>query len=91
MPRINSIDFYQSRPKIVIYAKKIKEISSIGGSAPHTLRLRCLGALPLDPNCLRWLGDLLPDPHNASPHADFWLRACMKKNLLHIPAGLHLY
>ena len=53
---------------------------------PHTLCLRWLGALPPDSNCLRWLGD--PPP---PPIADFWLRVCMKKNLLHVIAGLHLY
>ena len=29
-----------------------------------------------------------PPPH---PIADFWLRACVKKNLLHVAAGLDLY
>ena len=23
--------------------------------------------------------------------ANFWLRACLKKNLLHVTAGIHLY
>ena len=32
-----------------------------------------------------------PRPRNTYPTADFWLRACMKKNLLHVTSGLHLY
>ena len=68
MPRINSINFYQNRPKIKLFLpKKIKKFSSAGGSAPHTLCFRWLGALPPDPNCLQWLGDPPPDNHNAPP------------------------
>ena len=46
------------------------------------------GGLPPDSNCLPWLGDPLPDPATPPPIADFWLGACMKKNLLHVTAGL---
>ena len=79
MPRINSIDFYQNRPKIkLLLPKKLAKITVAGGLAP-------------DPNCLRWLGDPPPDPRNVPPIADFWLRACLKKYLLHVTAGIHLY
>ena len=39
------------------------------------------------------VGGSTPRPRNAPPPliADFWLRACTKKNLLHVTAGLHLY
>ena len=43
------------------------------------------GGLAPDPYCLWWLGDLPLHPRNAPPPppiADFWLRACMKKNNL---------
>ena len=30
-------------------------------------------------------------PQRPPPHRRFWLRACTKKNLLHVTAGLHLY
>ena len=49
------------------------------------------GGLAPDPNCLRWLGDPPPDPCNVPPIANFWFRACLKKNLLHVTAGIHLY
>ena len=90
MPRINGINFYQNRSKIKLFLPKKKFFSSAGGSEPHTLCLPWLEVLPPDPNCLRWLGDPPPDPAAPPPIADFWLRACMKKNLLHVTAGLHL-
>ena len=35
---------------------------------------------------------LAPRPPQRPPSiADFWLLACMKKNLLHVTAGLHLH
>ena len=34
MPRINSIDFYQNRPKIKLFCQKNKNFSKAGGSAP---------------------------------------------------------
>ena len=51
--------------------------------------------------CLRWLGALPPTPiasggrgirpqtpaTSPPPIANFWLRACLKKNLLHVTAG----
>ena len=49
------------------------------------------GGLAPNPNCLRWLGDPPPDPRNVPPIANFWLRACLKKNLPHVTAGIHLY
>ena len=50
------------------------------------------GGLAPDSNCLRWLGDPPPDPRNVPPSiANFWLRACLKKNLLHVTAGIHFY
>ena len=49
------------------------------------------GGLAIDPNCLRWLGNPPPDPRNVPPIANFWLWACLKKNLLHVTAGIHLY
>ena len=49
------------------------------------------GGLAPDPNCLRWLGDPPPDPRNVPPIANFWLRACLKKNLLHVTAGIYLH
>ena len=63
MPRINSINFYQNRPKIKLFLpKKNRFFSSAGGSDPHTLCLWWLEVLPPDPNCFRWLGDSPPDP-----------------------------
>ena len=91
MPRINGITFYQNRSKIKLFLPKESFFSSAGGSDPHTLCLRLLEVLPPDLNYLRWLGGPLPDPTTPPPIADFWLRACMKKNLLHVTAGLHLY
>ena len=91
MPRINGINFYQNSSKIKLFLPKKKFFSSAVGSDPLTLSLRWLGVLPRDLNCLRWLGDPLPDPTTPPPIADFWLSASMKKNLLHVTAGLHLY
>ena len=48
MPRINSIDFYQNRLKIVIFAKKIKIFRELGDPALH----------PMPPVA----GGLAPDP-----------------------------
>ena len=64
--------------KLSDFCQKKSFFSSAGGFDPHSL-------------CLRWLGVLPPDPTTPPPIADFWLRACMKKNLLHVTAGLHLY
>ena len=91
MPRINSINFYQNRPKIKILAKKNKKILSAEGSAPTPHASSGWGPCPQTPIasggwgiCPQTLATpLLP------PIADFWLRACMKKNLLHVTAGLH--
>ena len=91
MPRINGINFYQNSLKLSYFCQKKSFFSSAGGSNPHTLCLRWLRVFPPDPNCLRWLGDPPPDPATPPPIADFWLRAFMKKNLLHVTAGLHLY
>ena len=91
MPRIIGIIFIKIGLKLSNFAKNKSFFSSAGGSDPHTLRLRWLGVLPPDHNCLRWLGDPPPDPATPPPIADFWLRACMKKNLQHVTAGLHLY
>ena len=91
MPRINSIDFYQNRPKIVIFAKKIKIFRVLGDPPLHPMP-PVAGGLAPDPNCLRWLGIRPQIPATSPPPiADFWLRACLKKNLLHVTAGIHLY
>ena len=91
MPRINSIDFYQNRPKIKLFLpKKIIIFRELGDPPLHPMPT-VAGGLAFDPNCLRWLGDPPPDPRNVPPIANFWLRACLKKNLLHVTAGIHLY
>ena len=91
MPRINSIDFYQNRSKIKLFLpKKIKIFRALGDPPLHPMP-PVAGGLAPDPKCLRWLGDPPPDPRNVPPFADFWLRACLKKNLLHVTAGIHLY
>ena len=66
MPRINSIDFYQNRPKIKLFLPKNKNFSRAGGSAPTPCPSGGWGPCP-DPNCLRWLGDPPPDPRNVPP------------------------
>ena len=91
MPRINGINFYQNRSKIKLFLPKKSFFRVLVDPTPHTLCLRWLEVFPPDPNCLRWLGDPPPDPATPPPIADFWLRAYMKKNLLHVTAGLHLY
>ena len=83
--------FIKTGLKLSYFCQKNKKFSSAGRSVLHSLCLRWLGALLPDPNCLRWLGDPPPDPATSLSIADFWLRACMKKNLLHVTAGLHLY
>ena len=77
--------------KLSYFCQKKSFFSSASGSDPHTLCLRWLGVLPPDPNCLRWLGDPLPDLTTLPPIADFWLRACMKKNLLHVTVLFKIY
>ena len=49
MPRINSIDFYQNRPKIKIFLPKKYKFFERWGIRPYTLCLRWLGALPPTP------------------------------------------
>ena len=89
MPRINSIDFYQNRPKIVIFAKKIKIFES-WGSAPTPYASGGWGPCPR-PQLPPVVGGSAPRPPQRPPIANFWLRACSKKNLLHVTAGIHLY
>ena len=67
---VNSINFYQNRPKIKLFLPK-KVFFECWRIQPHTLYLRWLEVLPPDPNCLRWLGDPPPDPRNTSPHRRF--------------------
>ena len=57
MPRINSINFYQNRPKISFCQKK-SFFSIAGGFDSHTL-------------CLRWLEDPPPDPATPPSHRRF--------------------
>ena len=92
MPRINSINFYQNRSKIKLFLpKKNFFFERWGIRPPHPMPLVAGGLAP-EPNYLRWLGDPPPEPATPPPPiADFWLRACMKKNLLLVTAGLHLY
>ena len=66
MPRINSIDFYQNRPKIKIFSKKIKIFRELGDLPLHPMP-PVAGGLAPDSNCLRWLGDPPPDPRNVPP------------------------
>ena len=61
MPHINSINFYQNRPKIVIFAKK-NFVRGVSAPTPPVAEF-----LPPDSNCPRWLGDPPPDPRNAPP------------------------
>ena len=91
MPRINGINFYQNRPKIKLFLPKKQFFFECWGIRPPHPMPPVAGVLPPDLNCLRWLGDPPPDPATPPAIADFWLRACMKKNLLHVTAGLHLY
>ena len=49
------------------------------------------GGLAPRPRLPPVVGGSTPRPRNAPPHRRFWLRACTKKNLLHVTAGLHLY
>ena len=77
MPRINSINFYQNSPKIVIFAKKIF-FRALGNPPLHPMPTVAGGLAP-DPNYLQWLGNPPQDPATPPQIADFWLRACMKK------------
>ena len=65
MPRINSINFYQNRPKIVISQKK--KIRALGYPPP---RLRWLGSCPQTP-IAPVVGGSAPRPRNAPPHCRF--------------------
>ena len=49
------------------------------------------GSCPQTPIASGGWGIRSQTPQRLPPIADFWLRACMKKNLLHVTAGLHLY
>ena len=64
--------------------------SSAGGSDPTPYASGGWGLAPQTSIASGGWGTA-PRPRNTSPIADFWLRACMKKNLLHVTAGLHLY
>ena len=76
--------------KLSYFAKK-SFFSSAGGSDPHTLCLQWLGVLPQTLIASNGWGICPQNPATPPPIADFWLRACMNKNLLHVTAGLHLY
>ena len=72
-----SINFYQNRPEIKLFLPKKYKIFQRRGSAPT-------------PYASGGWGIRLQTPATP-PIADFWLRACMKKNLLQVTTGLHLY
>ena len=59
------------------------------GIRPYTLCLRWLGALPPTPIASGGWGIRPQTPATSPPIANFWLRACLKKNLQHVTAGIH--
>ena len=91
MPRINGINFYQNRSKIKLFVPKKKFFFECWWIRPPHPMPSVAGGLAPKPQLPLVVGESAPRPHNASPIADFWLRACMKKSLLHVTAGLHLY
>ena len=62
----------------------------LGDPTPAPYASVGLGSCPQTPISY---GDwwIRPQTPQRLPIADFWLRACMKKILLHVTAGLHLY
>ena len=90
MPRINGINFYQNRSKIKLFLPKKSFFRVLVDPTPTPYAYSSWGSCPQTPIASGGWGSA-PRPHNASPIADFWLSACMKKNLLRVTAGLHLY
>ena len=91
MPRINGINFYHNRSKLSYFCQKKKVFFECWWiRSPHPMP-PVAGGLAPRPQLPPVVGGSAPRPCNTSPIADFWLRACMKKNLLHVTAGLHLY
>ena len=90
MPRINGINFYQNRSKINLFLQKKKFFFECWWiRPPHPMPPVARGLAPR-PQLPPVVEGSAPIPRNTSPVADFWLRAGMKKNLLHVTAGLHL-
>ena len=91
MPRINSINFYQNRLKIKLFLPKKSFFRVLGYPTPTPYASGGWRSCPQTPIASGGWGIRLQTPQRLPPIADFWLHACMKKNLLHVTAGLHLY
>ena len=77
--------------KLSYFCQKNKNFSSAWGSAPTPYASGGWRPCPRPP-LPAVVGGSAPRPPNVPPPiADFWLRACLKKNLLHVTAGIHLY
>ena len=71
MPRFNSINFYQNRPKIKIFLPKKYKIFERWGSALRPPSSGGWGFHLQTPNCLRRWGTLPPDPATVPPNFRF--------------------
>ena len=71
MPRFNSINFYQLRPKIKLFLPKKKNFFECWGLSPHTLCLRWLGTLPPDHQLPPVVGGSAPRPPQHPSHYKF--------------------
>ena len=71
MPRINSINFYQNRPKIIIFAKKIlKNFERWGYAPPHPMP-PVVGGLAPRPQLPPLVGGSALWPLKRPPHCRF--------------------
>ena len=77
--------------KLSYFCQKNKKISSAGESAPTPYASSGWGPCPQTPIASGGWGIRPQTPATPPPLADFGLPACMKKSLLHVTAGLHLY
>ena len=90
MPRIMALIFIKIGLKLSYFCQKKVFFRVLVDPIPTPYASGGWGSCPQTPIVSGGWG-IRSQTHNASFIADFWLRACMKKNLLYVTAGLHLY